>query len=646
MPRILALLLLLLATAPARAEPPLAQALRDEQWSVAAAAAARLPDPVAAKLVTYLRLLTPGAATAGEIVAFMRASPDWPQQALLAHRRDQALEASHDDRAVAAVCADPGPVPIAAATALERCAEASRTQGDDAAATALLRRAWIAWPANAAAEQRFLQRWQPALDAASERARFERLAWAGETAAAARELPRLAAADQPRARAWIALRQGTENAAALLAALPTAVRQEPLLALAAARQLRESGHARQAAALWRTVAEAGERAAPPEHRPAFWRERDVLARDLLAEDDAADAFAVAAGETAIDGAGRIDADFLAGFIALRKLDAAARALPFFRALAKTSPAVITQGRAHYWMARAMTAEGDTAAATAEYRAAAAFPSTFYGELAAAALGEAPAGRIAAATDPSPTPAEAWRFAGRELARAAAWAVAWDEPERAVPFLLRLGAVAPDAADRELAARLALGLGLPQASVALAREAGSAGITLLQRGWPDPLSIPASWGVEPALALAVIRQESSFDPATISAAGARGLMQLLPATAELVARRLGLRVTSDALLSRPELNVRLGTAYLASLLGRFQGSVPLAVAAYNAGPRRVQDWLAAAPAAGAGTEAMIDWIEQIPFSETRNYVERVLENLMVYRSQRGDHQPMPLAGPPP
>ena len=209
------------------------------------------------------------------------------------------------------------------------------------------------------------------------------------------------------------------------------------------------------------------------------------------------------------------------------------------------------------------------------------------------------------------------------------------------FLLRLNDVTPDAADRTLAGRLALGFGLPDVAVTLARRAGRDGLTMLQTGWPAAAEVPPGAGVESALALGIIRQESSFDTSTISPAGARGLMQLMPGTAAQVARKLGMQVALAALTGDPHANVALGCAYLSGLLDRFGASIPLAVAAYNAGPSRVDTWLAANGDPRAEGTDMLDWIEQIPFGETRNYVQRVIENLMVYRSQRRDPAPDPV-----
>ncbi len=635
------LLLLAAAPVPAAAQELMA-AVRADHWAEAEAAAARLADPVAGKLVTYYRLLAPGAASVSEIAAFMASNPDWPLPASLARRRDEALAAEPDDATAAAECDRPKPFTVTAAAAQTRCAEATTKLGRTDDGTAWARRAWVSGIADPVWEAHFLLRWSPALTRADQWARFERLAWS-DTAAAQRQIPRLDAADRPRAEARLALRRDAPNGPALVTALPEADRQDPGIVLELARWLRRAGQDDEALVCWKTQGTAAERRAPTDHLAAFWDERNLLARRRLQKGDAEGAYALAAGHAQTGGGSLLDAEFLAGFVALRKLKAPDRAVPHFRALAAATKAAITQGRAHFWLAQAIAVQGDEAAARSEYEAAVAFPSTFYGQLAAIALGQIPAVRIATTRDPQADAQRALDFAGRELTRGAIWLASWGEPARAQAFLLRLDDVSQDAADLALAARLATGFGMPDAAIMLARRAGRDGITLLQTGWPAPADIPPDAGIDPALALGIIRQESSFDGSTVSPVGARGLMQLMPATATLVARKLGLPANIPALTLDPHYNIRLGTAYLRGLLDQFGGSVPLAVAAYNAGPGRVQEWLASnGDPRGDGTD-MIDWIELIPFNETRNYVQRVIENLAIYRVRRGDMSAYPIAG---
>jgi soluble lytic murein transglycosylase len=224
-------------------------------------------------------------------------------------------------------------------------------------------------------------------------------------------------------------------------------------------------------------------------------------------------------------------------------------------------------------------------------------------------------------------------------------VAWGEKRRAHAFLLRLQELAPEAASHALAGRLATLFGMPDLAVMIARRAGRGGVMLPQSGWPVPVSVPD--GPTPtAVILGVIRQESSFDTGVVSPVGARGLMQLMPATAAMLAKKLGQFAPLPSLTSDPALNIQLGTAYLHDLISQFGGAVPLAVAAYNAGPNRVVDWLAGngdpRGSQASGPIDMVDWIELIPFDETRNYVQRVSENIMIYTVRQHDTAPLAMA----
>jgi len=191
-------------------------------------------------------------------------------------------------------------------------------------------------------------------------------------------------------------------------------------------------------------------------------------------------------------------------------------------------------------------------------------------------------------------------------------------------------IAPDPTDRGLVGSLAVALGQAETGVWIARRvAATTGTILPDAGWPTPVEPPP--GVERALAFALMRQESNFERDALSPAGARGLMQLMPGTARAMARALGEPGLANR-LSDPQANMRLGTAYLAKRLDEFEGAVPLALAAYNAGAHRVRQWLDQNGDPRRGDIDAIDWIELIPFAETRGYVMRVVESILVYRAR--------------
>lgn len=634
MRRILPLLLLLLATPafaqpkPNTTQPSAMDFVRADQWGAASAAARAVGDPVAVKLVTFYRLLAPGQASAEEIAAFIAQNPDWPFGAVLRQRLDEALTTEPDDAIVTRLCLARMP---SQEGALQRCAEA--LPADEA--TPFIRAAWVALAGSPVGEQNFLARWGSVLRPRDQLRRFEALI-GRDRIAASRQAQRLGPVDRALAEARLALLSDAPDAVARLAALSGEQAQNPWLLLDEARWLRRSGQQQREVALLLGPGDAAE-ASDPAIASYFWWERARLARDAMDARDYQTAQALAADthQTAADPA--TDADFLAGFIALRLRHDPLAAKPFFQRLAAFSSAVITQGRAWYWLAQCET---NPTLRDADLTKSAANPQTFYGQLAAAELHENLGAAIRAMRDPPVDPVRLDHMADRELARAAAILVAWGAPRRAVPFLQRLDDTVPDKNARVLTARLALGLGLAPAAVAISRRAGAQGVSLIEDGWPMAASIPADAPVEPALALAIIRQESGFDAGIRSPSDALGLMQLLPSTARHVGSQMGISVRPAALTADPALNIRLGTAYLASLMARYDNALPLAIAAYNAGPGNVDAWLAAHGDPRYGNGGWIDWIETIPFAETRDYVERVIESLVVYRALEGQSPDLP------
>ena len=612
-------------------------AVRAAQWPQAEALGQSAPDPVVRRLVLYYRLLTPGAAGAAEIAAFMAESPDWPSQALLSRRLQEALAIDKDDRTVWEICRTRPPLAV---PSMLRCADVGARAGVPEADSPA-RRAWVAGIVDAPGEIAFLKRWAGQITPDDQWRRFDRLAWTESPAPggpAARQAVRLPPSMRSAAEARLALRRDDATAPALFATVPPAAR-DPGLVLELARWFRRAGQDRDAATVWTGAGIAAEQAAPPERRSAFWDERNLLARRMLRTNEPALAYAIVQAPVAApDGA--IDGAFLAGWIALRRLDRADDALRHFQALATLSQAAITQARAHYWIGRAQEAAGRDP--QPDYARAMRWPTTYYGQLAALAAGQDPVALAAAARDPAWDEARAQAFLAHEPARAAVLLAAWGDARRSKPFLARLDELATDGTERAMAARLALGLGLPDTAVAIARRAGRDGVMLPAAGWPAAVT-PPDGPVEQAVVLGLIRQESSFDIAAQSPVGARGLMQLMPATAAGVARRLGVAADIPALTVDAGYNMRLGTSYLHGLLGQF-GALPPAIAGYNAGPSRVQDWLVAYGGLGSGDPKggdMIDWIELIPFNETRNYVQRVIENIVIYRAQLGARGPHPV-----
>ena len=336
-------------------------AVAAHDWDQADAMAAQYADPVAAKLVTYYRLLTRGEASAAEIGAFMQNSPDWPQQALLETRWEQALVEEPDQATALAQCQARMP---SGNDALLRCANAFAAGNDTKDAAEAARLAWtgtgITDPDEITA---FLSQWGSQLQPADEWTRFAALARLGSPAAQA-EIPRLPADRQAAATAWIALNANQTDGQQLLAALPSSDQQDPGLFLAGAHFLRRNASDPDELAFWQASGNAAMAAGSPAQQHALWQEAAHLIRALLTDSDPKDAYALANLIQPPAPADRGDEEFLAGFIALRLLHDPGKAEPHFRTLATLSSAVITQSRAHYWLGRTLAAEGSTIQAAA------------------------------------------------------------------------------------------------------------------------------------------------------------------------------------------------------------------------------------------------------------------------------------------
>jgi soluble lytic murein transglycosylase len=338
------------------------------------------------------------------------------------------------------------------------------------------------------------------------------------------------------------------------------------------------------------------------------------------------AYSAAADSGLTSGSPGADAEFDAGWVALTKLNDPAKAARHFANLERIGTSPVTRGRAFYWEGRAAEARGDKTAAQGFYGQAAKYNTCFYGMLAAEKLGM----RLTLASDPQITPQARTAFETRDEIAATRLLFDYGQRELFKVFVLNLDDILPTAEDEAQLIDLARGYGDMELSMKAARGAAQRGFILPQRAYPLR-NAPDGGAAEPALVLAITRQESSFDPNVRSGAGARGMMQLMPATAKILARRIGVSY-SPSQLDEPEYNMRLGASFLGQLVSQFSGSYIMAAAGYNAGPGRPTQWTQFCGDPRGGSTDPLDYIECIPFSETRNYVMRVMENMQVYRAK--------------
>lgn len=338
------------------------------------------------------------------------------------------------------------------------------------------------------------------------------------------------------------------------------------------------------------------------------------------------------------GADYAEAEFMAGWLMLRKLNQPVQAATHFARIAEAGKSPITRSRGFYWQGRAAEARGDAAAAQAHYVEASKYTTTFYGQLAAEKAGTPV---LALPPEVQPTAQDRAAFEQRDLVKAIRLLAAAGEKPLVQVFALHLDDTL-EPAELALLVDMARGFGEPMLAMNIVRGGAQRGVVLAERGYPLRTPPSVSGGAENAFVLGIVRQESGFQPDIRSSADARGYMQLLPSTAQIVARKLGVAYEPGR-LSDPEYNMRLGSKYLGDQVDRFSGSYVMAAAAYNAGPGRPAQWIGWCGDPRTGTTDPIDFIECIPFSETRNYVMRVLENTQIYRARlNGNTAPITLS----
>ncbi len=616
---------------PPKSEAYLARALSaaaDRDWALAARFAAKGEDALIDKVIAWYRLTqSDPPAPFDEIAAFIEANPDWPGQTLLRRRAERALGDRMPAEQVRAWFARHPPL---TGWGRWRLAEAMLATGEKKAAIALLRRAWVEGDFTPSEERRFLKRHRKRLRAEDHVARLDRLLWDHKRRAAQRMLRRVDPGHRALGIARLRLMVRAPGVDAAIAKVPPALRNDPGLWYERLRWRRRKGRDEAARAILDN---------PPADlvRPeAWWRETRIQIRSALADGLISVGYHLASRHNQTLPLPRSEGEWLAGWIALRFLNDPALAAPHFQRLFEGVRYAVSLARAAYWAGRAAAAAGREDDARAWFARAARYPTTFYGALALARLDpEAP---LSLPEAPAITTADRDFIRNHELAEVVRRLAALGWEDLVDPFVLRLAALAATPGERRLVARLAREAGRFDLAVRIARRAASEGVVMLDEGYPM-VALPPSLErtnsvVEPALLLAMLRQESGFHPRAISAAGARGLMQIMPATARRVARGLRLPYSRARLIEDPEYNLTIGRSYIETLLARYNGSYVLALAAYNAGPNRVRRWIARFGDPRAPEVDVIDWIEMIPLGETRNYVQRVLEAVPVYRRLAG------------
>ena len=590
-------------------------------------------DPLARRIALWAMAdATPEVMSWAEADEARRVLADWPRAARREMAAERLIERSGlAPREVVAWFGKDSPLTAEGAMAL---ASAQRANGDTAGAAQTIRKAWRTLAFDVALQQAMAARFSDLIGPDDNIAREDYLLY-GTQGQAAQDMLRLLPPDrQAVALARIALRRGDANAEDLVAALPAADQTSPGVAYERILRLRERGDTFGALALMAYLPETLPSEAAAER---VWKHGSLVVQALQAG-DVNRAYAAAARSGLSTGVPAAESQFFAGWIALTRMKDPHRADAHFAKLQTLSASPITQSRALYWRGRAAEADGDQVGAQLFYSQGARYYTTFYGQLAAART-DAP--QINLGHDPQITPSDRAAFEARDSVKAARLLASMGNHEGFRTFVAALSENVPDAASE--AQLVDLAQSQPDGgdlALRVVRNAAKRGIILPERGYPIRTPTLVAGAAEIPLVLGVTRQESSFDAGAHSAAGARGMMQLMPATAQTVARRAGLGGGS---LEDPDYNMKVGSLFLGQLVGQFGGSYVMAAAAYNAGPGRPNQWANLCGDPRSSASDPLDFIECIPFSETRDYVMRVMEATQVYRARlNGGSAPITLA----
>ena len=588
---------------------------------------AAIGDPVARKLAEWIILRSDdNGASSERYRAFLTENPSWPSQTLLKRRGEGALwDDKRDDAAVLAFFGNEQPISAKGKFVLARVMLA---RGDRKNAERLVRDAWRGDSMSSDTEETALEQFGSLLNGGDFKARMDMLLYAGDNAESGmRAAKRLGAGHVALAKARIAVNKKASNAKALLDAVPKDLQGEPLYIFSRAQWLRREEKFPEAAAIIQTAPRDVTRLINADE---WWIERRLLARKLMDIGDNRMAYAVAR-DAALPAKDiyKTEQEFTAGWIALRFLNDPNLAAQHFARIGIDSVNPTALARAGYWQGRAAEAAGRSQDARSAYKSAAAQSTSYYGQLARARL-KLP--QIALNDTPGRT-----RTGDRlEVVRAVELLYALDERDIAIPIFSEMG----ERADMD--ALLAL-CELAQRNDD-ARAMLIAGKAALNRGMPfDVYAYPVSGippykeigpEVEKAIVFAIARQESAFNPTVVSPANAYGLMQVTAGAGKYVTKKYGGTFDLNRLKTDPSYNATLGAAELGGLIEDYRGSYIMTFAGYNAGRGSVRKWIERYGDPRDPKVDAVDWVEQIPFAETRNYVQRIMENVQVYRARFG------------
>jgi soluble lytic murein transglycosylase len=598
-------------------------------------------DQAAIKLVELLFLRDHGAQAGYQrIHDFLDAAPNWPLTETLLKRAEQAL---YDTPTNASIVVDyfKNRVP-ATPYGMLALARAHFSSGDNSKGKVWLRKAWGNTEVDAQLEQKILSEFGSQLTNADHRLRFSRLVLAQSPNAAIRNAQRLGGdfvSAGKVAASLISFQNGADNK---FNGLSAAARNDMGLKYALTRFYRKKELYGKARAI---LASIPNDAATMVDAEAWWMERKIVTLHSVGPNHSDSwnvAYQIARNHGQLSGDGALEAEFMAGWVALRYLKKPDVGMKHFVKLQDLAENRTDKAKAAYWIGRSYLAMGDKATAQLAFKDAAQFSTVYYGQLAREQIGLGNKPEFVN-TGTASGAAQA-RVEQDEVVRAFRMMAQVGTKNQLNMFLWSLASRFKNSDDMNAVAAIVQNTAGTSWALRLAKAAGQRGIDI--DSWSYPVRGLPNWAqigkpVEKSLVFALSRQESEFDPNAGSSVGAQGLMQLMPGTARLVARQYRVAFNPGSLKSDPAYNVKLGAAHLADLVDDFSGSYVLTLVAYNAGPRRSREWVEEYGDPRNGQVDPIDWVECIPFNETRQYVQKVMQNVHVYRSRLAPQSVRPM-----
>lgn len=598
-------------------------AAKDQKWAELRGYRAGVKQAAATGLIDWQMALNDTDSTYFELAAAVKTLENWPRHTrirILAERK--IAKSGMEPKAIIDWFAD-WPAISGAGKIAE--AEAWFSIGEEKQALAIFTDAWRNnfIPKKIGTET--LKTYGNLINAEDHKVRINMLLWEQRATEAQKLLGKVDKDFKALSVARIRLMRRSRGVDSALAKVPPELQTHPGLLFERARWRRKAGKSEEATAMILLIPAKVE---SDKGQKRLWSERHLLSRRAMKDKKFEIAYELARANGFERGSDFAQGEWLAGWLALRKLNKPKQAEQHFRKMVENVRTPVSKARSYYWLGAALQAQNLEVEAYKQFGKATEFNFTYYGQLAQEKIGP---GYISLGSDPEPDDWAKLAFESHTQVQALELLSVIGDINTYRRFSYHLDDILPGAVDHVMLARLNRQNGHDGVAIRAAKAALRRNEILPDSSWPL-LDLPdVENRPEKAFIMALSRQESELNSKAISHAGARGLMQLMPKTARQTAKANGLKYQKSWLTDDPAYNLNLGSAHLQELLEEFDGSYILSAAAYNAGSRRAKQWIKdyGDP---RGEVDPIDWVESIPFSETRNYVQRLMENIQVYRNR--------------